>query len=741
MAGLLRTINHPDVEIREIDKSQYTPAIVGTFCAVQGYADKGVSLDPVQVTDFNDLVTTFGQPTNEAERYFHYTCREVLNNNGTLVATKLPYANQFDSEYRCIGLSIDVMNLTGNSFDTWALSAIVSGWTSASVSGGYAVTNGLLSISGSVVQESMSTNEYDALVAGIAEPGYTTTFPNDLANYDFLIVNDAKSTVTTATVVPNGIFVAIVDPVRAMSVQRMIYSTDQDTQDAISGIIAPGTQLYADNSANAYLKVVQWQNEYRYSSFSEDLAKKMPTITFDQSGDYLDKTYSHHVGIIVCTVFPDDSFEGKMNAGILESFVGSLHVGKRSPSTGQSIYIGDIVNANSRYIKMYYNAVADRMPADQIDPQNYPNVAYVTNTTFPLLGFTENEKMKLIQGAQVSSKLATVWEKISNIDALQIDLVVDGGLSTIAQFTDSVSGGMIFDPVTNIDPADVDITSSDDVATWRNICDSMIEFCGKTRKDCMAILDVPRHLVLYADQKYIRKTAPDVTFSNSIGPKLRYVTGLNSSYAALYSDWMRTLDSYVGINFWLPQSAKMAGVYVNNDRIANIWDAPAGLNRGVINGINDLAFNPNGKSMDRLYEKSINYARWYPLDGYVAEGQKTTQIRPTAFDRVNVRRLFLRLERLTYQVCRYYIYQPNNLFTRRRLVDQLTPVFQTIKQQGGIYDYMIKCDDQNNTPDVVDKNELKIAILIKPVKTVEFILVDFVATKTGASFTEVMQEL
>jgi len=81
----------------------------------------------------------------------------------------------------------------------------------------------------------------------------------------------------------------------------------------------------------------------------------------------------------------------------------------------------------------------------------------------------------------------------------------------------------------------VTISSSDDVASWRAVCDSMVEFCEKTRKDCMAILDVPRHLVLYADQKYIRKTAPDVTFSNSIGPKLRYVTGINSSYAALYS--------------------------------------------------------------------------------------------------------------------------------------------------------------------------------------------------------------
>jgi phage tail sheath protein FI len=152
---------------------------------------------------------------------------------------------------------------------------------------------------------------------------------------------------------------------------------------------------------------------------------------------------------------------------------------------------------------------------------------------------------------------------------------------------------------------------------------------------------------------------------------------------------MRAVDKFTGINFWMPQSVKVVGVYCFNDRTANIWDAPAGLNRGVINGINDLAFNPGDKDMDQLYTKGINYAKRYPLDGFIVEGQKTTQSKPSAFDRVNVRRLFLRLERLTYRAARYFVYEPNNIFTRRRLVDVLRPTFDSIKAQGGLYDYEI----------------------------------------------------
>jgi phage tail sheath protein FI len=164
-------------------------------------------------------------------------------------------------------------------------------------------------------------------------------------------------------------------------------------------------------------------------------------------------------------------------------------------------------------------------------------------------------------------------------------------------------------------------------------------------------------------------------------------------------------DDYTGDFFWCPPSIKATGVMINCDVNYQYWDAPAGLNRGVIQ-CTDVAFSPTVKQAGPMYEKNWNYAIHYPNDGVVLEGQKTFQTKPSAFDRINVRRLFLRLERAAYQVSRYFVYEGHTAYTRQRLVDALDPYFKEAKNKGGIYDYIIKCDDENNPPEVIDRNEL-----------------------------------
>ena len=200
-------------------------------------------------------------------------------------------------------------------------------------------------------------------------------------------------------------------------------------------------------------------------------------------------------------------------------------------------------------------------------------------------------------------------------------------------------------------------------------------------------------------------------------------------------------DSVNGITFWAPQSIPVAGVYAYTDTNGDIWDAPAGLNRGIMSGVLDLSYQPNDKNSDQLYLKSFNYGKYYTLDGYAVEGQKTTQTKSTAFDRVNVRRLFLRLERLTYKTLRYFVDEPNNEFTRRRIIDVLTPTFQAVKSAGGLYDYQLVCDTTNNTATVIDNNELHIAVLLKPVKTAEFLICTFINTKSDANFSEILTSI
>ena len=174
------------------------------------------------------------------------------------------------------------------------------------------------------------------------------------------------------------------------------------------------------------------------------------------------------------------------------------------------------------------------------------------------------------------------------------------------------------------------------------------------------------------------------------------------------------------------------------------WTIPVGVNNGKMNPADnpsnvkviDIAFSPTTQDAGDIYTKCWNYAKYYEDDGFVLEGQRTFQIRPTAFDRINVRRLFLYLERKTYKAAKYFVYQGNDAYTRQRLVDAITPFFENAKINGGLHSYRIQCDEFNNTPDTIDRNELHVKIAIKPTKAIEFIECTFVALRTGASFTE-----
>jgi len=333
-------------------------------------------------------------------------------------------------------------------------------------------------------------------------------------------------------------------------------------------------------------------------------------------------------------------------------------------------------------------------------------------------------------------------EKVSDINERNIDIVCDAGVANIASYLKAIYGNK----------GEYDLNITDDVGnsllgmwkcksnnaaikTWKAVEMKYDNFCKNVRKDCMFIADGPRPLVLQGQKKIIRSTKPANTIDSNILPYVKFITGLNTSYGAGYLDWFEQADDYSGDLFWCPPSIKAMGVYLNTDSNYMYWDAPAGLNRGVI-AATDVAFSPTMAQAGSIYEKNWNYAINYPQDGIVLEGQKTFQVKPSAFDRVNVRRLFCRLERQAYKVARYFVYEGNTAYTRQRLIDALDPYFKEAKAGGGIYDYKIKCDEGNNTPETIDRNELHCAIGIKPVKTAEFIYIDFVALRTGGSWEE-----
>ena len=357
---------------------------------------------------------------------------------------------------------------------------------------------------------------------------------------------------------------------------------------------------------------------------------------------------------------------------------------------------------------------------------------------------------------------------IKNIDDIPLHFICDAGLSTIAQFCDNIiwnpdkktvigeyvdpvtkkktgvkkyskTGGWItqpFDPDNDPDGEDRYITGYEDVATWRKVVEKITSIAGEIRKDCFAIIDAPRQLTLDGAAPKIRRTKFDNNFDKTIGKCLRYISGLNSSYVAGYYNWLRTTDQYTGKSIWIPPTSKIIGnyCYLNINNLP--WLAPAGLTYGLISGCHAISHNPDYQEEDQIYMKSWNYIKQYPFDGLVVEGQRTLLGKESAFERVNVRLLFLDLERFAYNVSRTFKYQVNNTYTREQFVQTLKPKFEDYTLRGGIYEYLIKVDETNNTPETIDANELRGDIFIKPARLIEFVLLNFCATSTATDFTE-----
>jgi phage tail sheath protein FI len=261
---------------------------------------------------------------------------------------------------------------------------------------------------------------------------------------------------------------------------------------------------------------------------------------------------------------------------------------------------------------------------------------------------------------------------------------------------------------------------------------------AQERRDHMFILDPLRHIFVNGpNSKVSAKLGYD--FSKEVyNPLKNLLGGIPSQYGASYANWIRNNDTSSDQLVWLPSSGYVAADIAYSSAVSFPWSAPAGFTRGVLRNVIDLAINPTQKQRDYLYKINQNPIAFFPGDGYVIFGQKTLFNQPSAFDRINVRRLFLTLEKATKRLLKFFIFEPNSFSTRVRLVNALSPIFEQAKNNDGVYDYRIICDERNNTPDVIDNNELKVAIYIQPTRTAEFILAEFIGTRTGVNLSELV---
>jgi hypothetical protein len=421
-----------------------------------------------------------------------------------------------------------------------------------------------------------------------------------------------------------------------------------------------------------------------------------------------------------------------------------------------------------------YNSYFTRVGAPSAQVAQYNSVAGTTEALYPI-GVYSNTIVTDKTIGLLPKKLERALDLVENSDIYPINIAVEAGLGTIfvnalmqssnlAEVDYEETGAFIDNKplpglsalyTTNAD--NLDAVGTNIRSNYNAIANPLVSFAEKRRKDLIVILDPLRNIFVQGQNTKITSTkklfspnaglSPDpsraglvtTNFSQHIYWPLRHQFGsINSSYATTYANVAQVIDTNTNRQIWIPFSGFAAAAMANTDFNFNPWQAPAGFTRGVITGINDLGVYPRQNQRDQLYKIALNPVTFFPGEGFVIFGQKTTLKKPSAFDRINVRRLFIALETQVKNTMKYFVFEPNTLFTRTQVINTLTPIFDNAKNTEGLYDYLIVCDERNNTPDVIDNNELKVDIYVKPVRTAEFILVSFYATRTGQDFQELI---
>lgn len=383
----------------------------------------------------------------------------------------------------------------------------------------------------------------------------------------------------------------------------------------------------------------------------------------------------------VVVVDADGKFSGSQGT-VLETYA-FLSKASDASINGSSNYYKNVIFNSSKYVYA-------------IDPPSYATTfttwgTAAANTTFANL--TTNQQISLTGGEDAlpaNGDIQLAYDLFANKDETNISLVITGGAN---------------------------------ITTQQYVIDNIVN----SRKDCVAFISPP-------------SSAVDTVSTNQVSGIQTWLSTLNrsSSYVVADSGLKYMYDKYNNKYRWVPLNGDVAGLCVNTDTVRDPWYSPAGLNRGQVKNAIKLAWNPNKTQRDVIYSLGVNPVCSFPGQGIILFGDKTLQTKPSAFDRINVRRLFIVLEKAIAEAAKYSLFEFNDEFTRSQFVSLVTPFLRDVQGRRGITDFKVVCDTTNNTPQVIDSNQFVGDIYIKPARSINFIQLNFVAVGTGVDFTTVV---
>jgi phage tail sheath protein FI len=312
---------------------------------------------------------------------------------------------------------------------------------------------------------------------------------------------------------------------------------------------------------------------------------------------------------------------------------------------------------------------------------------------------------------------------MSSLTAVK-DYTLSGGVDDYTSGDNEIQTGYAL--FANSDEYDISLIPLGNVSatTAKFVVDNVAE----VRKDCVVFLSpsINGDPVLSSGSD---ATTAIVNYRNN--------TNINSSYAVIDSGFKYQYDRYNDAYRWVPLNGDVAGLCARTDYTADAWFSPGGFNRGQIKNIVKLSFNPSQADRDILYSAGVNPVVSFPGQGVVLYGDKTMLARPSAFDRINVRRLFIVLEKSVSIAAKYQMFEFNDTFTRAQFKNLVEPFLRDVQGRRGVTDFRVKCDETNNTGEVIDRNEFVASIFIKPNRSINYITLNFVAARSSVSFDEI----
>ena len=699
----------PGINVSEIDLTTVVPSVDSTSAAFAGVFRWGPANERILVTSENDLVARFGKPTNDnAETFF--SAANFLSYSNSLYVVRALQSTQFaavggsDSASAALTIENNDDYETKSTSDDWTTgdTQFVARWAGA-------IGNSLrVSVCENEAQFSSETDLRALTYTFNSGAPTTNTAPFDGANTGFRlnvgenvgtitldggptsdgsngVYADQSDLITDLTAAANKFaigdyFIVGTGPTQALKITGKTLSVGTGNADAL-GFIDLTFDQPLKLAANIQSNTVGRYWEY-YNVFDAAPGRSEYVIAYGNTALQTANTAEQKDEIHIVVIDEDGEFTGTQGA-VVEVWPSLSRATDAKNSDGTSNYYKTVLAGRSQFVW----AAADRTGA-------------VSNTAINI---------------RTSTNLAPLSLSLSGaVDVPESNISFAAIASAYDQF---------------VSPEDVDIalmitgTSKGDVNAAQKV-NYLIDNIAEVRKDIVVFASPEKDDVVNATDP----VASTIGFRDNVR---------SSSYAVMDSGYKYQYDKYNDVYRWIPLNGDMAGVCVRTDTTRDPWFSPAGTTRGQIKNSLKLAFNPNRAQRDQLYKKGINPVISERGEGTFLFGDKTLLARSSAFDRINVRRLFIVLEKAISRAAKSQLFEFNDEFTRTQFVSIVEPYLRDVQGRRGITEFRVVCDETNNTPEVIDSNRFVGDIYIKPARAINFIQLNFVAVRSGVAFSEI----